>query len=120
LLVLDGIWLSTTAKSIYQPAIGHLMSEGFALLPGVLFYLLYALVVAVLVVVPAARERRSPGYTFLLGALLGLGAYGTYDLTNQATLRDWPLMITIIDMAWGSLVTGLGAVFARAATRSLR
>ncbi len=107
MLAIDGVWLSLTVKRFYGARIGHLMAESAKLGPAVVFYLLYILGVTLLVVMPAVREHAGMLRIFFTGALLGLMAYGTYDLTNQATLKDWPLTVTIVDLAWGALLTGV-------------
>lgn len=115
-MVLDGAWLSLMASRLYRPAIGHLMADGFSVLPAVLFYLLYIAGIVHFAVAPAL-EARKPGLTALgHGALLGLLAYATYDLTNQATLRDWPWRVTLADLAWGATVTGAAAAAGTAIT----
>ncbi len=107
LLVLDAAWLSTMVPHLYRPALGSLAAPVPALLPAALFYLLYAAGVVALAVLPA-RPGAFSGALWR-GAALGLVAYGTYDLTNQATLRDWPVTITLIDMAWGVVLTATAA-----------
>lgn len=112
-LVLDAIWLSTMAERLYRPAMGSIMLERFALGPAVAFYLIYIAGVVVFAVSPALQSGRSVtalGY----GAMLGLMAYATYDLTNQATLKDWSWTVTIADLCWGTFVTaGSAAAAAR-------
>lgn len=81
-------------------------------IPAIIFYPLYAVGIVVLVLLPAVRAGSSTLSVLLTGLLLGLVAYGAYDLTNHATLKDWPLSITLIDMAWGAFVTGASAVIA--------
>lgn len=117
MLPLDLIWLTTVAKTFYARHLGHLFAEAPNLTPAGIFYLLYAAGLALLVVVPAATGGFSLGKTYLYGAALGLVAYGTYDLTNHATMRDWPLVVTVVDMAWGALITGLAAVVATVITK---
>jgi len=107
-LGLDAVWLSTMADRLYRPAIGHLMAERFALGPAALFYLLYVAGILWFAVAPAVASRR-PLAALGAGALLGLLAYATYDLTNQATLKGWPWHVTLADMAWGAFVTGAAA-----------
>ena len=110
-LALDAVWLGTMADRLYRPAIGHLMSDRFFLAPAVLFYLLYVAGVVVFAVMPALASGRWT--TALgLGALLGLLAYATYDLTNQATLKDWSWTVTIADLCWGTFVTAVSAAAA--------
>jgi uncharacterized membrane protein len=110
-LVLDAIWLSTMADRLYRPALGHLMLERFALAPAALFYAIYLAGVVVFAVSPALASGRwlsALGH----GALLGLMAYATYDLTNQATLKDWSWTVTIADLCWGTFVTAVSAAAA--------
>ncbi len=110
-LALDAIWLGTMAERLYRPAIGHLMRDRFAFGPAALFYLIYVAGVVVFVIAPALAERRWQSALFM-GALLGLLAYATYDLTNQATLKDWPWRLTLADLCWGSFVTAVSAAAA--------
>lgn len=107
-LALDAIWLGTMGTRLYRPLLGHLVRDGFALAPAMVFYLLYVAGIVVFAVQPALDDGRWTGALWR-GLALGLIAYGTYDLTNQATLRDWPLAVTVIDMAWGTFATGLAA-----------
>ena len=86
------------------------MSASPSWIPVVLFYILYAIGIAVFVTLPAFRANTSYVMIFLSGALLGLVAYGTYDFTNQATLSDWPVIVTVVDLAWGAILTGVVSV----------
>jgi len=112
LCALDAVWL-TTMMPTYQHALGALLTPTPALAPAALFYLLYALGVVVLVVLPGIGTRRWDAI-MPRGALFGLVAYGTYDLTNQATLRGWPMGLTVLDMAWGTVLTAIAATIAHA------
>jgi uncharacterized membrane protein len=114
-LALDAVWLTTMAERLYQPAIGHLMRPGFAWPPALAFYLLYILGLVVFGVATGA-ERGSAAVAAGRCALFGLVAYATYDLTNQATLRDWPWSVTFADLAWGTVASAVaGAVGCRVA-----
>ncbi len=108
MLALDSIWLTLTAKRLYRAQLGDLMLSGFNLAPAAAFYVLYVLAVVILVVQPALAERRLLSAT-MRGALLGLAAYATYDLTNQATLRGWSITVTIADLCWGTCLTAVAA-----------
>lgn len=108
-LALDAVWLTVMGQRLYRPAIGHLMHERFDLSAAAAFYLIYLAGVIVFVVTPAASTRSA----LARGALFGLVAYATYDLTNQATLRDWPWHVTVIDLCWGASVTAASGAFAR-------
>jgi len=106
LLGLDALWLGLVAKNFYRKYLGYLMAEKFLLWPAAIFYLLYAFGLLVFALLPALQERSVWGAVWR-GALLGLIAYGTYDLTNQATMAKWPLIVTVVDLAWGALVSAI-------------
>jgi len=114
-LGMDAVWLGTVTASLYRPAIGGLMADTVDWVAAAVFYPLYIAGLVFFVVVPAVL-RQHVREALWRGALLGLMAYGTYDLTNQATLKDWPWMITMIDLAWGACVSGVSAWAAAAAT----
>lgn len=107
-LALDAVWLVTTYDRLYRPAIGHLLRDGFALAPAVAFYALYIVGLLVFAVLPGQTSGRA-AVAAARGALFGLVAYATYDLTNQATLRDWPWHVTLIDLCWGALASAAAA-----------
>ena len=109
MVVLDGLWLGLVARSTYQAGIGPLMADPPRWGAAALFYLAYPLGLMVFAVWPSAA---TPGWApvALLGAGLGLMAYGTYDLTNLATLRGWPLGLSLLDMAWGTVVSASSSV----------
>lgn len=112
MVLIDMVWLGAIAKPLYQQGIGHLMAESPKLWAAVLFYLLYPVGVVVFSVLPnVLNQAVSSGWrgSLLAGALFGFIAYATYDLTNLATLKDWPLSLALIDMAWGSVVSGVSA-----------
>jgi uncharacterized membrane protein len=114
MLALDALWLGVIAKPIYQRGIGHLMAAEPRLVVAALFYLLFALGLVIFAVLPsgaAAGWARTAG----LAALFGFFAYATYDLTNLATLRDWPVGLSLLDMAWGSTVSAVAACAGKAA-----
>lgn len=107
MVLLDAVWLGGVARPIYQRGIGHLMAEKPDFIAAVAFYLLYAVGVTIFVVLPrgAGDWQAAAGY----GALFGFMGYMTYDLTNLATLRDWPIGLSLLDTAWGTFATGLAA-----------
>jgi uncharacterized membrane protein len=107
-LALDAIWLSQMTSRFYRPAMGELLAPKPNLAAAVAFYLLYVSGVLLLAVIPAI-EKGGMAKAATLGAIVGLLAYGTYDLTNHATLKDWPLRVTLVDMVWGTLLTSLAA-----------
>jgi uncharacterized membrane protein len=116
LLAIDALWLTVLMGPTYQAYLGALMLAEPKLLPAALFYLLYPAGLVVFAVLPALRKRDWRAAS-LLGALLGLVAYGTYDLSNLATLRGWPWQLTVIDMAWGTLLSAIAAAAGYAAGR---
>ncbi|QFR34856.1 DUF2177 family protein [Ancylobacter sp. TS-1] len=115
-LAIDAVWLSLMASRLYRPLIGGLMADGLNLAPAILFYLLYVAGIVVFAVQPALGSGRWTT-ALMLGGFLGLVAYGTYDLTNHATLRDWPALITIADLAWGTVLTAASATAGMLITR---
>ncbi|OWV74934.1 hypothetical protein ATY76_26625 [Rhizobium sp. R339] len=106
LLVCDGIWLGLVARNFYRDQLGELMLPSPNLAVAALFYLFFAAAVVILAVLPALSAG-SVTAALLYGAILGLAAYGTYDITNLATLRNWPLTLSLVDMAWGTVLTAL-------------
>lgn len=108
MLVLDVIWLSTMTRILYKPYLNELLSDGFRVAPAALYYLLYLAGIVFFAVHPAC-EKASLSTALLNGAVLGIVAYGTYDLTNQATLKVWPVNVTIADMIWGTFLTAVSA-----------
>jgi uncharacterized membrane protein len=96
----------------YKKWLGHLFADKVSFAPVVLFYLLYAFGLVYLILQPALKSGVNMKSIFVSALVFGLVAYGTYDLTNQSTLRNWPIMVTVIDMLWGALVTGLSCVLA--------
>lgn len=109
MVVLDLVWLGGIAMPMYKRGIGHLMADKPNFAAAGLFYLLYAIGVLVFAVRAADGWQAAAGY----GALLGALAYMTYDLTNMATLKDWPIGLSVIDVAWGTFATGLAAAAGR-------
>lgn len=108
LLLLDGLWLGVIAMPLYQQGIGHLMSAQPNFAAAAAFYLVYAAGLLVFTVAPYAAQ---PGWrsTALAAAFFGCVAYATYDLSNLATLRGWPLGLSLLDILWGSLLSAAAA-----------
>jgi uncharacterized membrane protein len=116
-LAADMVWLGLLMTGQYQDWIGPLMREQPLLLPAAVFYLLYPAGLVVFAIRPAldlAAWRRAAG----LGAFFGLLAYGTYDLSNLATLQGWPLQLTFVDMGWGAALSCGSALAGYAAARA--
>jgi uncharacterized membrane protein len=105
----DFVWLSTASSGIYRPRLGALLLEQPNLMIAGLFYLFYVGGIVYFAVSPALAEG---GWSKALvaGLVLGFVAYGTYDLTNLSTLRNWPWSVTLVDLAWGTALTGLAAM----------
>ena len=117
--ILDAIWLSTMTSRLYRKQLPGLLLDAPSWAPAMAFYLLYAVGVVVLVVLPSLDRDRSVSGVLISGAILGLVAYGTYDLTNQATIRGWSMLVTVVDMAWGATLTAVVAAIAVTAARRL-
>ena len=108
MLVIDMIWLRVIAVSWYEAGMGTLLAPSPNLAAAALFYLLFPIGVLIFAVLPADADA-SMLKAATMGALFGFFAYATYDLTNLAVIKDWPLGLTVIDMAWGTLVSGISA-----------
>ena len=118
-LAVDAIWLGVIARGFYRDQLGHLMLESPRLGLALVFYLFYAVAITVLVVMPAVRNGVW-WHAAVYGGILGLAAYGTYDITNMATLREWPAFMSVVDMAWGTVLTaGVASVAWAIACRSV-
>lgn len=118
LLAIDAVWLGLVATSFYRRELGDLMLDQPKFQIAAIFYAVYAVAILILASMPAAKEG-SLGLAFVLGAVLGLAAYGTYDITNLATLKDWPVTMSLVDLAWGTLLTATSATAGCAALRYL-
>lgn len=105
-LAIDMVWLTVIAKQLYAERLGYLMAAKPNLLAALIFYLLFVVGLMVFVVNPALASG-SWLHALLYGLFFGLVTYATYDLTNLATVKDWPILITVIDLAWGSAVSGV-------------
>ncbi|WIV97266.1 DUF2177 family protein [Kinneretia aquatilis] len=116
MVALDMLWLGVIAKSAYQSGIAHLMSAEPNWVAALLFYLLYALGLSIFVLAPQA-DAAAWRPTVLMGALFGFFAYATYDLSNLATLREWPVSLTLMDLAWGTALSAACAAAGRTAMR---
>ena len=113
ILVLDGLWLGVIAQDLYKREMGSLLADQVRVLPAVVFYALYPAALVFLTVMTEPGGWRAAA---VRGAVLGLAAYGAYDLTNMAIVRDWPIRISLIDWAWGGAIGAAAAAAAYAAT----
>lgn len=100
---IDMVWLGLVAKNFYKDQIGFLMTPNINWTAAIIFYLIFIAGLVIFVISPA-MEKSSWIYAILFGALFGFITYATYDLTNLATLKDWPLMVTIVDLIWGAVL----------------
>jgi uncharacterized membrane protein len=114
MVALDMLWLGFIAKAMYQQGIGHLMAEQPQLWAAAVFYALYAAGLLVFAVAPQA-ENPALGRPIVMGALFGFFAYATYDLSNLATLRNWPVGLSLVDIAWGMVLSAISAGAGKAA-----
>lgn len=117
-LALDFVWLNLAGRYLYRPYLGDLLADEPNLAVAALFYLVYVAGIVVFAVMPGLAAK-SMLMTAALGALLGLVAYGTYDITNLATLRGWPVIVSVVDLAWGICVTATAATAGHLAARAV-
>jgi uncharacterized membrane protein len=114
----DMVWLGVVAKTFYRKHLGYLMAPKIVWPAAILFYLLFIAGLLVFAVRPALAAG-APAKALALGALLGLISYATYDLTNLATFKDWPVIVTVIDLIWGTVLGGAVSWLSALAGRSL-
>lgn len=114
MVAVDMLWLGLIARTFYRDGIGHLMAEQPKIAAAVAFYVLYALGLLVFALAPQA-DNPAWGRTILMGGLFGFFAYATYDLSNLAMLRNWPVRLALVDMAWGTLISATAAAAGKAA-----
>lgn len=110
LLVLDIFWLTIMAPRLYYKHIGHLLASNPNWIPAIVFYIVYVFAISYFIVHPALSGNLLWYHVLLRGALLGLVAYATYDLTNHATMNNWSSLITIVDIIWGMVLTGTASL----------
>ncbi len=103
---IDLVWLGVVARDFYRRQLGHLLSAQVNWPAAILFYLVFIAGIVFFAIRPAL-EAGSGLRALTYGAFLGFLAYATYDLTNQATVRDWPTLVTVVDLAWGTVLTAL-------------
>ncbi len=104
-LVIDGIWLTFVAKEFYAKNLGFLLTKTPNFVAAGIFYAIYIFGIVILVLSPAL-QKGSLWSAVMTGCLFGLCAYATYDLTNQATIKDWPVLVTVVDLIWGTVLSG--------------
>lgn len=107
-LALDALWFSWSVPRFYKPVIGEIMRPRFSLQPAIAFYVIYVSAI-VYFGVRTGLEDASLASATLNGALLGLFAYATFDLSNHAILRVWSTKLSVVDMTWGTAATALAS-----------
>lgn len=113
--VADGVWLSTFGAQFYRPRLSGLIADGVVWGPAIAFYLLFIVGALYFAVLPAIDQGRWT-QALVRGALFGFFAYMTYDLTNWATLREWPASVALLDIAWGTTATAISSAAGAAIT----
>ena len=115
--ILDALWLGWAGENFYRLRLGDLMADSFRMAPALVFYTAYIAGIVWFAVRPGLTG--GVGTAALNGALLGALCYATYDLTNQATLRQWSTTITVVDICWGAFATAVAASIATFAATKL-
>jgi len=105
ILILDGLWLGLIARNFYRDQLGDLMATQISFPVAAAFYVFYSAAIVLLASAPAIRLDGGVWQAAMLGAVLGIAAYGAYDFTNLATLKNWPVGLTIVDLIWGTILT---------------
>lgn len=108
-MAIDAVWLTLVAKNFYKQQIGYIMAKNPNLVAALIFYLIFIAGLVAFVIIPAL-DKKMWSQALLMGAFFGLVTYATYDLTNLATLKDWPLLVTIIDLIWGMAISAIVSV----------
>jgi uncharacterized membrane protein len=117
-LLIDAVWLGLVAKNFYRQQLGDLMLPSPSLGVAAAFYVVFAIAIVILAVRPglgAGSVWVAVGY----GAVLGLAAYGTYDMTNLSTLKGWPVSLSVADIIWGTALTGIASACGYSAARAI-
>lgn len=117
MILIDALWLGLMFNRFYVSNIGHLLNNSMKIWPAVIFYILYGIALNVFVILPALKNHTGYLDLLIMGLLFGMVTYGTYDLTNQVTLKDWPWKLTVVDMLWGSFLVGIVSVLTTYVTR---
>lgn len=101
---IDMVWLVLVAKKFYSQHLGYIMRPDVGWAAAIIFYLLFIAGLVTFVISPAV-EKQSWLHALIFGAFFGLITYSTYDLTNLATIKDWPLIVTVVDLIWGMVLS---------------
>jgi uncharacterized membrane protein len=111
LAILDALWLGVVSREFYKARLGQMLLDKPIWSVAILFYLVHAAGIAVFAV-PLALNAGTWLYALLYGGLFGFCVYAAYDLTNLATLRGWPMAVSVVDLAWGAVVTAAATLVA--------
>ena len=117
-LAIDAVWLGAIARDFYFSQLGHLMLDEIKYGIALAFYCVYVIGIVIFAINPALQNGQWT-HALIYGALFGFFAYGTYDLTNMSTLKAWPTLMSIVDIAWGAALTGTSATLGFFATRAI-
>ena len=109
-LIIDLIWLSFAVKSFYRPNIGHLLLDKPVMWAAVMFYLIYVVGLAIVIIEPSLSSENIGKFLFQ-AFMFGLVAYGTYNLTNMATVKGWSPIVVFVDMLWGGSLTAFSSYY---------
>ena len=115
---IDMLWLGLVAKNFYRAQIGSLLKTDVNLSAAILFYLVFIAGIVFFVLAPAL-EKTSWRHALFAGAAFGFITYATYDLTNLATMKDWPVLVTVVDLVWGTVLSASVSVISFAIARKL-
>lgn len=115
-LIIDGIWLGVVAKGFYANHLGDMLRENFLVAPGAAFYVCYTAGLVFLAVRPLQPELSLVNVA-LYGAIIGFLSYGTYDMTNLSTLRNWPAIVSVVDLIWGTVLSAVVATVSAVCVR---
>tara|TARA_Y100001970_G_scaffold290123_1_gene422685 strand:+ start:2404 stop:2805 length:402 start_codon:yes stop_codon:yes gene_type:complete len=116
--IIDILWLSYAVKNFYRPNLGLLLNDKPVIWAAALFYFLYIFGLAILVIEPGLEANKIIDI-FWKGALFGIVAYGTYNLTNMATIKNWSVNVVFVDMIWGAFLTGFSVTLGIYITKKL-
>ena len=108
-LAIDTVWLTLIAKNFYAKHIGYLMAKNPNLIAALIFYLIFIAALIFFVITPAL-DKKMWTHALMAGLFFGLVTYATYDLTNLATIKDWPILVTVIDLIWGMFISAAVSV----------
>jgi uncharacterized membrane protein len=109
-VIIDFVWLSLMGPKFYKVHLGDIWISHFHYTPAIIFYTMYAFGISYFIIIPGLSISSGVMQIAFGGFMLGLITYGAYDLTNQATVKNWPIIVTVVDMLWGAILTALGSI----------